>query len=533
MRCNIIRLFITIVLLVLFLENFSFGQILEKTLGPLSKDTIKAPVIIMHDTLFYITNHIGTLTVAERAKRINERLNAVIETRNVVVDSFYVFQTGDVHFIAYKDLPVMAVFPVDTTGIGILPEELAYDYLNQIKTAISDDLPSYDLRHLTRNVLNSGIIVLLVLLVIYVLNRIFRKIIQLLDSSKEKHFRGFHIRNYLLLDPDQQFRFIQNTLWILKLIIIVLIIFVALPTIFSLFPATEGITRKTISLVWNPVQKILISIVNYIPKLVTIIVIYIFFRLIIRGLHYLAKEIDKQNLVIPGFYPEWGTPTFQILRFILYTFMFVIIFPLLPGSDSDIFKGVSVFIGLLISFGSSSAIANAVAGIVITYMRPFRMGDRIKIDEFIGTVIEKSSLVTRIRTIKNEDVTIPNSKILTSNIINYSDPARSNGLIIYTTVTIGYDAPWRTVHQLLMEAACNTDGVMKEPAPFVLQTSLDDFFVSYQLNVYIQDVLNMINIKSDLHQNIQDSFNRGGVEIMSPHYRSIRDGNETTIPKSP
>jgi small-conductance mechanosensitive channel len=212
--------------------------------------------------------------------------------------------------------------------------------------------------------------------------------------------------------------------------------------------------------------------------------------------------------------------------------MFIMIFPFLPGSDSDIFKGVSVFVGLLISIGSSSAISNAVAGLVITYMRPFRIGDKIKIDEIIGTVMEKSALVTRIRTIKNEDITIPNSKILTSHTVNYSDPARETGLIIHTTLTIGYDAPWRTVHRLLLEAATGTKGVLKDPAPFVLQTSLDDFYISYQINAYIRDADKMLHIKSELHQNILDSFNRGGVEIMSPHYRAERDGNEVTIPKN-
>jgi small-conductance mechanosensitive channel len=532
MKNNIYRVLAGI-LLTIIATTSTYSQAPGKIPGTFNFETDNVPVMVMNDTLFHLSQSIGTLTAHERVRRINERLNSLIRLRDVAIDSFYVYTSGDIHFISYKDHPIMAVFPVDTTGIGMLPEELAYDYLDDIKRAFSKNLPAYNMRILSRNVLNTGIIILLVIVVIFVISRIFRMILNYLESRKDRYLRGLHIRSYQLLDSSQQFSFIKNTLKILKLILILLVIFVALPMIFAKFPATEGITRKIISLVWNPVQKILIGTVNYIPQLITIIVIYIFFRLIIRGLRYLADEIGRENLVIPGFYPEWGKPTFMILRFILYTFMFVIIFPLLPGSDSDIFKGVSVFIGLLISFGSSSAIANAVAGIVITYMRPFKVGDRIKVDEFIGTVMEKSTLVTRIRTIKNEDVTIPNSKILTSSTINYSDPARSHGLIIHTTVTIGYDAPWRTVHRLLTEAALNTEGVMKDPAPFVLQTSLDDFYVSYQINVYIQDVLNMINIKSDLHQNIQDSFNRGGVEIMSPHYRSMRDGNEITIPKNP
>jgi small-conductance mechanosensitive channel len=211
--------------------------------------------------------------------------------------------------------------------------------------------------------------------------------------------------------------------------------------------------------------------------------------------------------------------------------MFVMIFPYLPGSDSAVFRGVSVFLGVLLSLGSSSLISNIMAGLVITYMRPYKVGDRIKIDDIIGEVVEKSLMITRINTIKNEDVTIPNSKVLTGYSVNYSTPTEKEGLIIHTTVTIGYDAPWRTVHELLLRAAELTDGVSESPKPFVLQTSLDDFYISYQINAYIKDARGLLRIKSALHQNIQDEFNRSGVEIMSPHYRSERDGNPVTIPQ--
>jgi small-conductance mechanosensitive channel len=210
--------------------------------------------------------------------------------------------------------------------------------------------------------------------------------------------------------------------------------------------------------------------------------------------------------------------------------MFVVIFPYLPGSSSPVFQGVSVFLGILISLGSSSAISNAVAGLVITYMRPFRIGDRIRIGEVTGDVIEKSLLVTRVKTIKNEEITIPNSQVLTSHTVNYSMANDNEGLIIHTTVTIGYDAPWRQVHELLISAAMKTGGISREPAPFVFQTALNDFYVAYQINAYTKEPSRMAVILSDLHKNIQDAFNDAGVEIMSPHYRSVRDGNTTAIP---
>lgn len=212
--------------------------------------------------------------------------------------------------------------------------------------------------------------------------------------------------------------------------------------------------------------------------------------------------------------------------------MFIVIFPYLPGSDSPIFQGVTVLLGLVFSFGSTSAVSNIIAGIVITYMRPFKIGDRVKIGDVTGDIVHKDLLVTRVRTIKNEDVTVPNSTILTNHIINYSSSAVNLGLIIHSTVTIGYDAPWKKVHELLINAALETDGVLKNPLPFVLQTSLDDWYVSYQINAYTNEPNSQASIYSKLHSNIQEKFNEGGVEIMSPHYHAMRDGNTTTIPEN-
>jgi small-conductance mechanosensitive channel len=163
-------------------------------------------------------------------------------------------------------------------------------------------------------------------------------------------------------------------------------------------------------------------------------------------------------------------------------------------------------------------------------MRLFKIGDRVKIGEVFGDVIEKSTLVTRVRTIKNEIISIPNSTVMNSHTINYSSDAPEKGLIVHSTVTIGYDVPWKQMHETLIEAAKRTELIMPEPSPFVLQTSLDDFYVSYQINAYTKEPNKQAIIYSDLHQNIQDVCNENGIEILSPHYRAARDGNMSTIP---
>jgi small-conductance mechanosensitive channel len=315
-------------------------------------------------------------------------------------------------------------------------------------------------------------------------------------------------------------------------ILVLLVVYIALLLISGIFTATEKWTDTLLGWILTPAKSAVRSFVHFLPDLFTIVVIYFIFRFIIRGGKYVSGEIARGSMVISGFHQDWAKPTFNIVKFLLYAFMLVLIFPYLPGSASPAFKGVSVFLGVLISLGSSSAINNIVAGLVITYMRPFKVGDRVKIGEVTGDVVEKTMLVTRIRTIKNEDVTVPNSNVLSASTVNFSANTKpeDTGLILHTTVTIGYDTPWKKMHEALIEAAKRTDLVERTPEPFVLQTSLDDFFVSYQLNVYTKQANEQASIYSQLHQHIQDACNEAGIEIMSPHYQSMRDGNATTIP---
>ncbi len=233
---------------------------------------------------------------------------------------------------------------------------------------------------------------------------------------------------------------------------------------------------------------------------------------------------------LPNFHRDWADPTYKIVRSLIIVFTVIVVFPYLPGSQSEAFKGVSLFLGVLFSLGSTSVVANVVAGIILTYMYAFKLGDRVKIGDTTGDVIEKTLLVTRIKTIKNIIITIPNALVMGSHIINYSTSAAREGLILHTTVTLGYDVPWRKVHETLIAAALSVEKIKKEPAPFVFQTSLDDFYVSYELNCYTDKPELMGGIYSELHQNIQDRCNEAGIEILSPHYAAARDGNASTIP---
>ena len=243
------------------------------------------------------------------------------------------------------------------------------------------------------------------------------------------------------------------------------------------------------------------------------------------------REIGRGAITIEGFYPDWAEPTYKIVLFLIIALTAVIILPSVPGYGSPAFQGISIFVGVLVSLSSTAAVSNVVAGLALTYTRGFEVGDRVQIGETVGDVLEKTLLVTRIRTIKNVDISIPNTLVLSNHMVNFSSSSKRQGLILHTSVTIGYDAPWRQVHQLLIDAALATENILKEPPPFVLQTSLDDSYVSYQINAYTNKASEMAVTYSRLHQSIQDTFNAAGVEIMSPQYSALRDGNDTTVPE--
>lgn len=375
------------------------------------------------------------------------------------------------------------------------------------------------------------LIVALQLVLYWLITFLYRKIKNRVVALKNTRFKPISFHDYELLDTGKQVDMLIFFAGIGRYLLIGLQLLLTIPLLFSIFPLTKNLTIKIFSYLWIPAKSILLGIVHYMPNFFAILVICLVVTYVMKFLKYLTEQVEEGKLKIAGFYADWAQPTFHIVRFFLYAFMVAMIYPYLPGADSGVFQGVSVFVGLLVSLGSSTVIGNIIAGFVITYMRPFKLGDRIKLNDTVGNVIEKTALVTRIQTPKNELVTIPNSFIMSSHTTNYSASARELGLIIHSEVTIGYSTPWRKVHQLLIDAAKATSGVSAEPEPFVLETTLKDFYPVYQINAYIKDADKLLQLYSVLHQQIQDHFAAADVEILSPHYTAFRNGNESTVPK--
>jgi small-conductance mechanosensitive channel len=491
-------------------------------------------VVPFKDTLFKVYNRIGEMSAYERAIAITKRIQSIADGINYHKDSFRIEQGVTVTDLFYSKKLVMSIVAEDALWNNMPVNQLAIKNRDLIQKAVSDYVVLYSLQN---NLKRTGLIILVFILssfFIFLIKKLFQYSRKWIVRHLEKGINGIKIKSYTLLNSKQEVLLLLRLNKLFQWSFILLSIYLMLPLAFSILPWTKDIAEKLLGFVMNPLRDILNAFWEYLPNLFTIIVLVTIIIYIRKGVHFLSKEIENGVLKIDGFYKDWAKPTYQIISILLFAFLIIVIFPYLPGSESPVFKGVSVFIGLLFTFGSTGSLSNIIAGLVLTYTRAFKIGDRVKIGDTVGDVIEKSLLVTRIKTIKNEMISIPNSNVMSSHTINYSSEVKEgNGLILHTTVTIGYDAPWEKVHQLLINAALATKGINKNPSPFVLQTSLDDFFVSYQINAYTHLPNQQAVTYSNLHIQIQESFNKAGVEIMSPHYNAIRDGNAKTNPTHP
>ena len=503
----------------------------KQRIDSLRKVTPGVPVVVEGDTLFYLYAKRGGHTPQQRAEMDAAAILELGKRFNLRPDSLYMESSDIVTDLMYDNKVIASFIDQDGLWENCTRDRLAAHNRKVIVDKLKEMKDEHGLWQLGKRILYF----VLVLVGQYFLFRLtiwlFKKLKVRIQRLKDTKLKPFSIQDYELLDTHKQVNLLIFLSNLLRYIIMFLQLLLTVPLLFSIFPQTKSLAYQLFSYIWIPVKSIFTSVVEYIPNLFTIFVIWYAVKYLVRFVHYLANEVKSERLKIRGFYSDWAEPTFHIIRFLLYAFMIAMIYPYLPGSKSGVFQGISVFVGLIVSLGSSTVIGNIIAGLVITYMRPFKLGDRIQLNETTGNVIEKTPLVTRIRTPKNEVVTIPNSFIMSSHTVNYSTSAREYGLIIHSEVSIGYDIPWRQTHQLLIEAALNTPGVIDDPRPFVLETSLSDWYPVYQVNAYIKEADRLADIYSDLHQNIQDKFNEAGIEIMSPHYVATRDGSQSTIPK--
>lgn len=513
------------------LATASVARAQQDTAGARAPDStaVGAPVVVGIDTLFRLFGNLGPFTASDRAAAVTARLR-VVGPELARGDSIVVTDLGAYSELSVGDAVLMTVLDADAHPTGIARPELAEQYAARIRSVLIASVAGVGVQALLVDAAYAVVTTAVLVTLLWLIALGFPKLYARIESLQLVRLPALRIQNLELMSAGRLSALLVGSARVLRVLATLLLFYIYVPLVLGFFPWTAPLSRRIIGYALRPFAVAWFGFVAYLPNLFYLAAGIVIVRYILIFLHKIADALGRGAITFRGFYPEWSEPTYKIVRVMVFAFAAMALYPYLPGASSDAFKGVSIFVGVLFSLGSSSAIGNMVAGVVLTYTRAFQIGDRVQIGKTFGDVTEKTLLVTRIRTVKNVAVTIPNGTVLADEVVNFTTNAADRGIILHTGVTIGYDVPWKQVHALLIDAAGRTEHVRADPAPFVLQTSLDDFYVAYEINATTSRPDLMAVTYSELHHHIQDAFNEAGVEILSPHYAQLRDGNQTTIP---
>ena len=478
----------------------------EKEMEKLRNKMRGRPIVFEKDTLYYLYTSYGPYDIDTRVKYIENKLKELYNDPSFAADSIKIKPNGDYLSVMYNEKIITRVTMVDALWENSSQTELAQRYANVIKNTIVKYKEQNSLKSILIRLAELLLVLFIAFVLVWAINRLFNFLKKITLNSEHPSLTGIRIRNYEFIKKRGVVKALVKLLAILRIIFLFFLLITIIPLIFDIFPSTQYLSKIIVQWISEPIKNVGIAIIGYLPHLFYIVIIVVITRYVLKILRFFALEIERGILKIKGFHPEWAHTTYALARMMLWVLALVIMFPHLPDSDSDAFKGISVFLGVLISLGSSSAISNAIAGIVISYMRPFQVGDWIKSGEIIGAVIEKNALVTRLKTINNEDITIPDSAILSGATMNFTSIGKEIGLALNVQVKVRYDYSDNLVEELLIEAALKTNGISPKPHPYIFQISLNELNAIYELNAYTFHPENMYFIKSDLTKNIQSTF---------------------------
>jgi len=478
-----------------------------------------APVIVDGFPLFRVRGT-ESFPAAGRAAAIADRIVALARDRRIAVDTIKVDERPLGSAIVAGDKVIAVVTDADARVEGIERKVLAAISAEALSRAITRYRSERQPGALAASAAYATAALVALAVVLFGLRRLHRRIDVKLARRYRARLEGLKIQGFKLVQAEQLVGALRGAVGALHVVVAIVCIYLALHFALRQFPLTRGAAAGLLNVLISPLTTMGRGLLDVLPDLVFLAILALVTRYLLKTLKLFFGAVEYGSVKLGGFDAEWAMPTYRIVRLLVIVFALVVAYPYIPGSHSEAFKGISLFIGVIFSLGSTSFIANTIAGYALTYRRAFRVGDRIRVGDVFGDVTEIRLQVTHLRTPKNEEVVVPNSTILNSHVINYSTLAKTNGLILHTTVGIGYETPWRQVEAMLLMAAERTPDVLREPPSFVLQKALGDFAITYELNAYCDKPAQMNGIYTELHRNILDVFNEYGVAIMTPAYES-------------
>ncbi len=462
-----------------------------------------------------------------RAAAAKELLNGLVETTpqgRVIIRQY---EQGIL--VAIADRPVFVVFAADVDPLaGETMESKAAEAAGRLQIAFSEAVELRTPGRVLYAVGFAAAATALYLLLIWGLIRIDRRFAAAAGRAAERRLRGMPVGQ--IMEHVQAPMLLRRLLGLLGVAAGLVLTYAWLAAVLRRFPYTRPWGESLRSALLSVFALVGRSILDELPNLLMVLVIVLVTRFVVRIVSTIFAAVERGGLVLPWVHPETAQPTRRIAVVLLWLFALVLSYEYLPGAQSDAFKGVSVFVGLVVSLGSTGIINQLMSGLMVTYSRALRLGDFVRIGDVEGTVTQLGTLSTKVRTPRNEEITIPNAVVVSDATTNFSRFAERDGVFAPTSVTIGYDQPWRQVHALLLLAAERTPGLRPTPKPIVLQAALCDFYVQYTLLVPLENPARRMPTLTDLHANIQDAFNEFGVQIMSPNYEADPEGRKI-VPK--
>lgn len=463
---------------------------------------------------------IRTYPAQQRATEVKHRILAVANDPAIAPASIVVVSRANSADVVAGSRSIVSALEADAIAEGIERELVAVTYAFQIRRAVEAYRHERSAAYLRASAARVGVGTVALAAVLWLGLMLMRRVRRIAEARYKHQVHDVAIQSFRILNAAQIWTGVTAALRGSSWLAAIIVFYIYIEYVLSLFPWTRESSQQLLGVLLDPLQGMARVTLAKLPDVIFIVVLYFIVRYLLRLTRLFFDSVASGTIKFRNFYPDWAIPTYRGVRLLIVLIAVVIAYPHIPGSQSEAFKGLSILVGLMISIGSSSFVANMIAGYALTYRRAFTTGEWIELGGTYGEVLQTRLQVTHLRTPKNEEVIIPNSTILTSPVTNYSKLARERGLILHTSVGIGYEVPWRQVEGMLIMAAQRTQTVARDPPPFVLQRNLGNFAVEYELNAYCNDASLRGRALSELHQNILDVFNEYGVQIMTPAYES-------------
>jgi small-conductance mechanosensitive channel len=480
-----------------------------------------APIVFWNRRITVFRSYLNQQSPAERAAKASERLTELAinapEWRISTTETTIGAHTG-------------AMFSVnDQYVFGILTSDLDQDSNETLQAAV--DRASAQLRMalearaqqrsvplLIRSIGLSVAATLILLFGLWLLLIATRRLKTRLDHSAIQHPRKLAVAGFQL---QPAFHSVSRKLTILTgWAAATVLVYLWLTFVLLRFPYTQPWGQQLGAFLLSLLITLGMGVLNSIPGIFTVMVIFLLTRILVRVVNRVFNQVEKGDLTLPWLHRDTARATRYLVVVLVWIFAIVVAYPYVPGSNTDAFKGVSVLLGIMISLGSAGLVNQIMSGLVVVYSRALKPGEFVQVGDDFGIVTDVGMLSTKLVTRKREEITIPHAVLVSAKTVNYSRQATGGEAQLGTVLTIGYDAPWRQVHELLLTAADKTNGVRKDPGPRVWQRALSSFYVEYELVVNLDHPEERIPILSELHMHIQDGFNEAGVQIMSPAFES-------------